>query len=103
MDNRLVIPLNLRASIMTAKRYGLPGRDTMIRGMADTWWPKIHREVINSARFCGDCSQEGKNVKLLQKQSEYGKIPWSLKPNEEIAGPFKNDKYEKNIFASVVR
>ena len=105
MDHRLVIPQNLRASIMSALHYGHPGRDTMLRGIADIWWPKCHREVVNTAKVCERCSQAGKNVKVLQKQSEFGKIPRSTVANEEIAidfaGPFQNAKQEK-IFARVV-
>ena len=101
LDNRLVIPQNLRASIMSALHYGHPGRDNMLRGIADIWWPKCHREVINTAKFCKDCSKAGKNVKVLQKQSEFGKISRSTAPNEEIAidfaGPFQNAKHGKNI------
>ena len=79
---------------MSAIHYGHPGRDTMLREIADIWWPKIHPEVINTARFCEDCSQAGKNVKLLQKQKEYGQTTQSSESNEEIAidfaGPFQN-------------
>ena len=60
----------------------------MLGGIADFWLPKIHREVKNTARFCTDCSQAGKNVKKRQKQNEYGKVPRSLEPNEEIAKDF---------------
>ena len=84
---------------MSALHYGHPGRDTMLRGIADIWWPYCHREVINTAKFCEDCSKAGKNVKVLQKQSEFGKIPRSIAPNEEIAidfaGPFQNAKHGK--------
>ena len=94
MDHRLVIPQNLRASIMSALHYGQPRRDTMLRAIADIWWPKCHREVVNTAKICERCSKAGKNVKVLQKQSEFGKIPRSTVPNEEIAidfaGPFQN-------------
>ena len=84
---------------MSALHYGHPGRDTMLRGIADIWWPECHREVINTAKFCEDCSKACKNVKELQKQSEFGKIPRSIAPNEEIAidfaGPFQNAKHGK--------
>ena len=99
MHNRLVIPSNLRAAIMSSLHYGHPGRDVMLRNVADILWPKIHREVVNTAKYCEECSTAGKNVKVLQKQSELGKIPESLEPNEEVAldfaGPFKNAKHGK--------
>ena len=104
MDNRLVIPQNLRASIMSALNYGHPGRDTMLRGIADFWEPKCRREVINTAIFCDECSRAGKNVKVLQKQSELGRIPPSTVPNEEIAidlaGPFQNARHGKKLLVS---
>ena len=46
MDERLVIPTNLRASIMSCIHYGHPGRDTMLR----ISWPQIHREVVTAAQ-----------------------------------------------------
>ena len=101
MDQQLVIPANLRSSIMSSIHYGHPGRDTMLRYVADIWWPKIHREVINTAKCCEQCSKAGKNVKTLLKQSQFGEIPKSKKPNEEIAldfaGPFQNAEHGKKF------
>ena len=101
MDQRLVIPANLRSSIMSSIHYGHPGRDTMLRYVADIWWPKIHREVINTAKCCEQCSKAGKNVKTLLKQSQFEVIPKSKEPNEEIAldfaGPFQNAEHGKKF------
>ena len=88
MDERLVIPSNLRASIMSSIHYGHPGRDTMLRYVADIWWPKIHREVVTTAKCCDQCNAAGKNIKPLLKQNQFGKIPKSEKPNDEIALDF---------------
>ena len=99
MDERLVIPASLRASIMSSVHYGHPGRDTMLRYISDIWWPKIHREVINTAKCCEQCSLAGKNVKPLKRQNQFGEIPKSVEPNEEIAwdfaGPFQNAEHGK--------
>ena len=86
MDERLVIPTNLRASIMSSIHYEHPGRDTMLRFVADIWWPKIHREVNKTAQCCDQCNAAGKNIKPLLKQ--IWKTPCSKKPNEEIALDF---------------
>ena len=106
MDQRLVIPANLRSSIMSSIHYGHPGRDTMLRYVADIWWPKIHREVINTAKCCEQCSEAGKNVKTLSKQSQFGEIPKSKEPNEEIAldfaGPFQNAEHGKKYLLVAV-
>ena len=49
VDERLVIPTKLHASIMSSIHYGQPGRDTMFRYISDIWWPKIHRELVTTA------------------------------------------------------
>ena len=55
--------------------------------------------MVNTTRYCEECSAAGKNDKVLQKQSEFGKIPDSPEPNEEIAldfaGPSQNAKHGK--------
>ena len=100
MDERLVIPASLRASIMSSVHYGHLGRDTMLRHTSDIWWPKIHREVINTAKCCEQCSLTGKSVKPLKRQNQFGEMPKSVEPNEEIAldfaGSFQNAEYGKN-------
>ena len=101
MDDELAIPGKfLRASIMSSVHYGHPGRDTMLRYILEMWWPKIHREVINTAKCCEQCSQAGKNVKPLKKQNQFGELPKMLNPNEEIAldfsKPFQNADHRKN-------
>ena len=99
MDEGLVIPASLRASILISVHYGHPGRNTMLRYISDIWWPKIHREVINTAKCCEQCSLAGKNVKPLKRQNQFGEIPKSVEPNEEIAldfaGHFQNAEHGK--------
>ena len=99
MDNRLVIPNSMRAMIMCSLHYGHPGRDAMLAMIGDIWWPRIHREVIDQARFCELCLQSGKNLKCIQSQKVFGKIPEVKEQNEEIAlefaGPFQNAREGK--------
>ena len=99
MDNRLVIPNSMRAMIMCSLHYGHPGRDAMLTVIGDIWWPRIHREVIDQARLCEQCLQAGKNLKCIQSQKVFGKIPEVKEQNEEIAldfaGPFQNAREGK--------
>ena len=84
---------------MSSIHYGHPGRDTMLRYISDIWWPKIRREVVTTAKCCDQCNNAGKNIKLLLKQKQIGKISKSEKANAEIAldfaGPFQNAKHGK--------
>ena len=97
-DERLVIPQSLRKSLLSAIHYGHPGRDAMLRNVSDIWWPRIHRDVVNTARCCAKCREAGKNLKTILKQKG-GKKPNLVEPNEEIAidfaGPFQNATHGK--------
>ena len=99
MDNRLVIPKEMRENILRAIHYGHAGRDSMLREASDIWWPRIHREIVEKAQNCQECQLAGRNLKCLKSQNEFGKIPEASDPNEEIsselAGPFQNVNSKK--------
>ena len=69
MDNRLVIPQSMKQMMMCSLHYGHPGRDAMLSMVADIWWRRIHREVIDQARLCEHCLQAGKNIKCVISQT----------------------------------
>ena len=46
IDERLVIPEELRRPIFRSPHWGHPGRDIMLQAVAYIWWPRIHREVV---------------------------------------------------------
>ena len=67
----------------------------MLKSVADIWWPRIHhRESELLAQSCSRCQKAGKNLKTIQKQSEYGNLAAAENHNEELAldfaGPFKS-------------
>ena len=39
MDEKLVIPKDLREALFRSLHWGHPGRDAMLREAADIWWP----------------------------------------------------------------
>ena len=67
--------------------------------IADFWWPRIHREVVDQARLCDQCLQSGKNLKCMLTQKQVGKLFEASEQNEEVAldfaGPFQNAKKGK--------
>ena len=69
MEERLVIPKDMRDNMLSAIHFGHAGRDAMLREAADVWWPRIHREIVEKAKSCQQCSQSGKNIKCLQSQN----------------------------------
>ena len=102
MDKRLVIPQSLRPMIMCSLHYGHPGRDSMLSMIADIWWPRIHREVVDQARLCDQCLQSGKKLKCMLRQNQVGKLAGASEQNEEIALDFavrfRTRKNERSIF-----
>ena len=63
MDNRLVIPKNMRENVLRDIHFGHAGRDAMLKEAADIWWPRIQREVVEKVKNCPQCQQAGKNLK----------------------------------------
>ena len=99
MDQRLVIPKDMRGNVLRAIHFGHTGRDAMLREASDVWWPRIHREIIEKAKSCVECQNAGKNLKCLKSQKDFGKLPEVNQPNDEIsldfAGPFQNARKQK--------
>ena len=81
MDNRLIIPQSLRQIIMCSLHYGHPGRDSMLSMIADIWWPRIHREVVDQARLCDQCLQSGKILKCILTKTSRETI-WSKRTKQ---------------------
>ena len=106
MDQRLVIPKDMRENLLRAIHFGHAGRDAKLKEAADVWWPRIHREIVEKAQKCTECLKAGKNLKCIKSQNEFGKLPETNEPNEEIsidfAGPFQNAiKQKKYLLVSV--
>ena len=103
MDNRLVIPKDMRENLLRAIHFGHAGRDTMLREASDIWWPKIYREIVEKAQICSECQKTGKNLNCLKTQKEFGKLPEAKESNEEISidfrGPFKMRINEISIYS----
>ena len=99
MDQRLVIPKDMRENVLRAIHFGHAGRDAMIREASGMWWSRIQREIVEKARNCSECQEAGKNFKCVNSQKEFGKLPEAKNPNDEIslnfAGPFQNAYKQK--------
>ena len=42
MDEKLVIPKDLREALFRSLHWGHPVRDAMLREAADIWWPGLY-------------------------------------------------------------
>ena len=73
MDQRLVIPKDMRETVLKAINFGLTGRDSMLREASGVWWPRIHHKIVEKAKNCADCHKAGTNLKCMKTQNEFGK------------------------------
>ena len=74
MDERLVVPKVLQPIILRSLHYGLPGRDSMLSTVSNAWWPRLHREVVGTAKSCPQCQTAGRNIKTILKQKQIGEL-----------------------------
>ena len=58
MDNKLVIPKDMRAELKNSVHFGHPGRNAMLERVKDSWWPQIYPENCVVTEFCADCISE---------------------------------------------
>ena len=60
------------------------------------------RDCLEKAQSCQDCQRAGKNLKCIKRQNQFGKLPETKEPNEEVsidfAGPFQNAHKQKKYF-----
>ena len=53
--------------------FGHRGRDATLSIIEDISWPRIHREVVDRARFCEQCGKPGKNI-TSRERTQVGAI-----------------------------
>ena len=94
MEQRLVIPRDMRENVFRAIQIGNAGRDAMLREATDVQWPRIQSEVVVKAQSCAKHQKAGKNLKCVKPQTKIGKLIEAEEPNEKTfinsAGPFQN-------------
>ena len=98
LEERLVIPEDMRDNMLSAIHFGHAGRDAMLREAADVWWPRIHREIVEKAKNCQQCSQSGKNLKCLQSQNGFWKLTNPEVPNAKISLDFAGLKTKRTTY-----
>ena len=95
VDERLVIPEELRRPIFRSLHWGHPGRDAMLQAVADIWWPQIHCEIVLLAQTFNQCQQSSKNLKTLLPKSNSEAEKFNDELALDFAGPFKSASKNK--------
>ena len=104
VDNRLVVPGQLRQAILKRIHRGHPGQAAMLDVSKYLWWPHMHKDIVNLAEECRSCTRYGKNAKYINPKNATKPLPLLTQPGQEVqldyAGPLEDYK-GKNIYLLV--
>ena len=65
VDNRLVVPGQLRQAVLKRIHRDHPGEEAMLDVSRYLWWPHMHKDIVNLAEECRGCTRYGKNAKYI--------------------------------------
>ena len=95
IDKRIVIPYQLRQTVLDNLHLTHPGSAVMLDLSHHVWFPHIHRSIVQMAQNCKHCTEQGKKLKpILGKKLSFQMEP-VVEPNEEVqpgfAGPLPDE------------
>ena len=103
-DDRVVMPKQLRPTLMDALHLTHPGQGGMLEAAKHVWYPYLHRDIVATAQNCKNCREKSKNFKLISGKQHYTTLDAVVEPNEEIqlgfAGPLP-DENDKEVYILV--
>ena len=99
VDNRIAVPAQLRQAVLKRIHRGHPGQEAMIDVSNYLWWPHMHKDIVNLAEECRECTRYGKNAKYIIPKNSSQPLPLLSQPGQEVqldyAGPLEDHKGKK--------
>ena len=93
-NDRIVIPENMRSTIIAMLHHGHVSKNKMEQLAEAFWWPGLNRDVHEKAETCPSCRAAGKNIITQIPSTEKNNLEILTEPNQEIqldfAGPIKS-------------
>ena len=92
IEERIVIPTQLRQTVLDSLHLTHPGSAAMLDLCQNVWLPYNNLSIVQMAQNCKHCTEQGKNLKpIIVKKHSFQMEP-VLEPKEEVqldfAGPF---------------
>ena len=84
VDNRIAVPVQLRQAVMKRIHRGHPGQEAMIDVSNCLWWPHMHKDIVNLAEECRECTRYGKNAKYILPKNSSQPLPVLSQPGQEV-------------------
>ena len=104
IDERIVIPTQLRQTILESLRLTQPGSAAMLDLCQNVWFPHIHQSIVQMAKNSKDCTEQGKNLKPIIGKNQSFQMDLVIEANEEVqldfAGPLP-DELNKDAYILV--
>ena len=95
-EDRIIVPKNLRNTIISLLHKGHPAINKMSMAARHFWWPKLTEAIQKKCDGCVPCKMSGKSIKPNISSTEVSQLPTVNKPNEEIQMDFIGPISEKN-------
>ena len=99
VNNTLAVPIQLRPAVMKRIQRGHPGQEAMIDVSNYLWWPQMHKDIVNLAEECRECTRYGENAKHILPKNSSQPLPLLSQPGQEVqldyAGPLEDYKGRK--------
>ena len=93
-NDRIVIPENLRSTVIAMLHHGHVSRNKMEQLAQAFWWPGLARDIQEKSETCPSCRAAGKNILTQIPSTEKNSLELLTEPNQEIqldfAGPIKS-------------
>ena len=84
IDERIVIPSQLRETVLDSLHLTHPGSAAMLDLCQHVWFSHIHRSIVQMAQNCRHCTEQGKNLKPIIGKKHSFQMELVVEPNEEV-------------------
>ena len=107
MEDKIVVPKNLRTTVISLLHKGHPAINKMTLAARHFWWPRITEAIQKKCDSCIPCKMSGKSIKPNIPYTEKNNLPPVSNPNEEIQldfiGPITENNRRFYILLSIDR
>ena len=84
IDERIVIPTQLRQTVLDSLHLTHPGSASILDLSHHVWFPHFHRSIVQMAQNCKHCTERGKNLKpIIGKKHSFQMEP-VVERSEEV-------------------
>ena len=96
IENKIFVPKNLRATVISLLHKGHPAINKMTLAARYFWWPRMTEAIQKKCESCLPCKMFGENIKPNFRNTVKISLPPLNNPNEEIQLDFIGPITERN-------